>query len=842
MITIARWGILLCLVGVVPPAHALAREVPQACTSNLSVTAASSNFYNLPGGQKGVEDTVAISASVTSSCLITQVEASAFGVATALSYNNGPGRWTGTFSIAGQPRGMFNVTVTATDVNGTTASAVVVLVHNVIPVVTITQPTPDSVGLPNITIAAACSDDGGCNMSVSLQGTVILSGASSYNQTVSLAAYPNQIITVHFVATDTNGAQASVDRIVYAQTNSNLVEVFHSPEGVIVNDSASYSLATQPDQYDTFGPGLPILTRKSDGARFVLYQDPFSFSRGYVDEFGAVYRFGGQAWTWRNETVTLLGPQPVVRTAGNYVLWFNGSNNLSRRDMTDGTSVLIGSLSSTGFGYDVASNGEVVYAGFGVPGIYRYRNGTTTKLAAAGTHPVTDGINIAYLNANQIRLYTATGSDILLTDNLPDGSLPNQDFRYAVNNGWTAFLKADGQAVNVFRRAPDGTVTRVSQFADQTVAIGTLNDDGQIVLRHNDHLWLYGLDQQLVDVAYCPNRATLGTVAKFGPGYVNLFVGASVLRLTSSLAIASVTTTAVSAITGSTAASGGNISTDGGVAVTARGVCWATSVNPTTSATCTSDGSGTGGFASTLTGLSLGTTYHVRAYATNGVGTAYGSDVAFTTPTTIPTLTTRGASQITGTTATSGGDISSDGGAAVTVRGVCWATSVNPTTTATCTNDGTGAGGFASAITGLSTGTTYHVRAYAFNSAGIVYGGDVVFTTTATTTPPPTFSDDPITAGTTIKAAHLTELRVAVDALRARYNLSAMVWTDSTIVAGETSIKAVHFVELRTALAEVYNAAGVAAPTYTNTPLVTDVSRLSVTDIAELRSAILAIW
>jgi hypothetical protein len=92
-----------------------------------------------------------------------------------------------------------------------------------------------------------------------------------------------------------------------------------------------------------------------------------------------------------------------------------------------------------------------------------------------------------------------------------------------------------------------------------------------------------------------------------------------------------VTTTSASSIGTTTASSGGNVTSDGGDAVTVRGVCRSTSSNPTTSDTCTSDGTGTGSFSSSLTGMSPATLYHIRAYATNGVGTSYGSDLTFTT-------------------------------------------------------------------------------------------------------------------------------------------------------------------------------------------------------------------
>ena len=92
------------------------------------------------------------------------------------------------------------------------------------------------------------------------------------------------------------------------------------------------------------------------------------------------------------------------------------------------------------------------------------------------------------------------------------------------------------------------------------------------------------------------------------------------------------TTDAVSSITASTATCGGNVTDDRSSPVTVRGVCWSTTTGPTTAlSTKTSDGTGTGVFTSSLTDLEQGTTYYVRAYATNGVGTSYGAEVSFTT-------------------------------------------------------------------------------------------------------------------------------------------------------------------------------------------------------------------
>jgi len=195
-----------------------------------------------------------------------------------------------------------------------------------------------------------------------------------------------------------------------------------------------------------------------------------------------------------------------------------------------------------------------------------------------------------------------------------------------------------------------------------------------------------------------------------------------------------VTTTAVTNITQTSAQSGGNVTSQGSAAVTARGVCWSTAANPTIANSKTVNGSGSGSYVSNLTALTSNTTYHVRAYATNSVGTAYGSDIAFTTlaAPALPTVTTTAVTNITQTSAQSGGNVTSQGGTVVTARGVCWGTTSNPTTTGSKTTDGSGTGVFASSITGLSPVTTYHVRAYAINSAGTAYGTDLAFTTIGT--------------------------------------------------------------------------------------------------------------
>ena len=198
-----------------------------------------------------------------------------------------------------------------------------------------------------------------------------------------------------------------------------------------------------------------------------------------------------------------------------------------------------------------------------------------------------------------------------------------------------------------------------------------------------------------------------------------------------SVTLPTVTTSQVTNITQTTATGGGNVTNDGGGTVTERGICWSTSHNPTTSGNHANSGTGTGSYSINMTGLTANTTYYVRAYATNSAGTAYGSEVSFTTlqNASLPTVTTSQVTNITQTTATGGGNVTATGGSNVTERGICWSTSHNPTTSGNHANSGIGTGIFTINMTGLTANTTYYVRAYAMNSAGTAYGSEVSFTT-----------------------------------------------------------------------------------------------------------------
>ncbi|MFO7656810.1 MAG: FISUMP domain-containing protein [Bacteroidales bacterium] len=194
----------------------------------------------------------------------------------------------------------------------------------------------------------------------------------------------------------------------------------------------------------------------------------------------------------------------------------------------------------------------------------------------------------------------------------------------------------------------------------------------------------------------------------------------------------SITTGTISDVTDSSVTCGGNITYNGGAAITARGICIGTAANPTILNDTTNNGTGSGLFTSYKKGLNPNTQYYVRAYATNSEGTSYGLSVPFKTAIAKPKVTTTlvNAGSINDSTAISGGNVTANGGVTLTARGVCWDTLPGPTVLLiTKTNDGTATGTFSSNLTNLLPDKNYYYRAYATNSEGTSYGAEYNFTT-----------------------------------------------------------------------------------------------------------------
>ena len=236
-----------------------------------------------------------------------------------------------------------------------------------------------------------------------------------------------------------------------------------------------------------------------------------------------------------------------------------------------------------------------------------------------------------------------------------------------------------------------------------------------------------------------------GTTKYYARAFATNSVGityGSVVEFTTTAAanIPTVTTAAANSITTATAKSGGDVPDDGGAAVTEKGIYYGDMENPGPSngGIKVDGGTGTGSFISSITGLTEATTYHVRAYAKNSVGTGWGADLTFITAETgKPQVSTKQLSARTYSGITSGGTVSDQGGAGQTVTewGLVWSTDATPTLANGTKVTGTAPfSSFNISLTGLTSGTKIYIRAYATNSPGNKTGYGQILSYT----PPPT--------------------------------------------------------------------------------------------------------
>lgn len=197
----------------------------------------------------------------------------------------------------------------------------------------------------------------------------------------------------------------------------------------------------------------------------------------------------------------------------------------------------------------------------------------------------------------------------------------------------------------------------------------------------------------------------------------------------------SLSTLPIKDVTNKSVFSGGNIISDGGLSITAKGVCFSTTQNPTTLNNKTQDGTGNSSFSSFIDNLSPNTTYYLKAYATNSIGTSYGQQISFTTlQIQLPVILTNQATSITNFSAVISANIQNSGTLTSFIRGLCWGTNANPTISNEIAESGTGLGAYNIQLNNLNQNTTYYSRAYIKSGSIVYYGNLINFTTSFTPT------------------------------------------------------------------------------------------------------------
>lgn len=204
--------------------------------------------------------------------------------------------------------------------------------------------------------------------------------------------------------------------------------------------------------------------------------------------------------------------------------------------------------------------------------------------------------------------------------------------------------------------------------------------------------------------------------------------GSELITLPFNLPLPTVTTEAATNITPTEAKLNGLVVETSGYPVFSRGFL-ITDNAQLVGASDYTDGAGGGSFHYEVSGLQMGTRYYYRAYARTALGTTFGDILYFDTQSDLPEVHTFMVTDTAIHGAVCGGNVTYDGGSAVTTRGVCWSTTQSPTLSNIHTSDGSGVGSFTSHIFGLYANTTYYVRAYATNSVGTAYGEERSFTT-----------------------------------------------------------------------------------------------------------------
>jgi len=315
---------------------------------------------------------------------------------------------------------------------------------------------------------------------------------------------------------------------------------------------------------------------------------------------------------------------------------------------------------------------------------------------------------------------------------------------------WKEAADSDGSYIYTYNEGyPVLTTGQCTVIADVTATgHGTISSIGDAAITQHGVCWSESENPTTADDKTEEGAGSVGSFSSLITGltpstkyYVRAYAtnsegtayGDQVECTTFATGAATVTTQECTDVLSTTATGNGTISSIGSSSVTQHGHCWAAAVNPTVANFRTENGAvGVGVFTSSLSSLTPGETYYVRAYAVNTQGTSYGDNVTLVVPSSnIPSITTQGCTGVTPKEATGHGNITDFGDGTVSAHGHCWGTSQNPTLSDHYNDEGApiGTGAFTSAISALVPLTTYYVRAYATSEYGTAYGNQVTIST-----------------------------------------------------------------------------------------------------------------
>lgn len=467
--------------------------------------------------------TVHISAKVTSTFTVSGVTAQVDGRSIPLTYSataicghllgSCSGGWAGTMDLSGLSEGTKNLTVSALDGYGNSGSATAQFVIDGKPTVNVTSPANSVVVTypGDVRLAATCNDVmGNCvgmNAIASSNNTVLASGTTSIDQTVSLAAYNGTAFNIRFDGQDSAGQTTSVSKGVSIELSRRLARLL-DVTGTILDFGADGRLLYLDTANDT---STLKIKNTLNNTTIDVYG---SATRGFLTPGGAMFVVGNTLYEWKNGVLSgiagnINGGRLVVR--GNYAVWHNGTS-LMQKNLASGEVTTISNNSSIWY-WDVDANGAIVFL-TSIYSMYYYSGGAMTDMKLSARSPLIDGGVAVYQKVfstgtgsvvldSAIYMYSPASGEVALTPRVLYNSNPGYTPQYMVSNGWIAYsqLAADGTS-QIWLRSPDGSARQVTFFGTSSNLV-SLAPTGELIISNGvvGKLYAYRLSSGLTELS-----------------------------------------------------------------------------------------------------------------------------------------------------------------------------------------------------------------------------------------------------------------------------------------------------------------------------------------------------
>ncbi|XXX76707.1 hypothetical protein WMF30_54565 [Sorangium sp. So ce134] len=423
-----------------------------------------------------------VDVDVSSTRPITRVRAQ-LGAGSVILTNTGGTRYSAWLSVFGIPYGRHALTVTATDVDGASASAQRNVLIDHPATAQILAPKLDAVAHPSLRVAATCVDDHpqDCTLraiaafsdtTTPPTSVELAQGTASLDTVVDLSALSGRRFVLQFRVSDAFSSMTLHGPTIQVEASPLLTAVDEVPGRILDFDGSRILFAKARQE-------LWVLDRATRAAtQIIKVFYPYWFNdaaRAFLTDAGAVMdvpveptggRLPNAVYEWRDGALLKLADHGRIAFASGDFMAYSGTGTYLR-DLASGTDELALGVALDRFSMDVAEDGLLAYVN-GSTSLYTRRNGTSALLTTGGgeiIRPVTDGINVVFTNnASQSILATPSGRVPLGVARVarPEGA---QTGAYQLHAGYIAFLKGSSGAEQVWLRTPGGAQYQISSFS-----------------------------------------------------------------------------------------------------------------------------------------------------------------------------------------------------------------------------------------------------------------------------------------------------------------------------------------------------------------------------------------